>query len=508
VIGGALALLAGLLHAAAAARYGYFRDELYFIACSKHLAWGYVDQGPLVAVAARLAAPFGYALPALRALPILAAAGTVALAVSLCRECGGGRFAQLLAGVSTLLLPAYLLLGSTLTTTSFEPFFWTLCVYLTVRIVRDGPQRAHLWWPLLGCAAALGAYGKYSIALLAGGLLAGLVATPARRVLLTAYAPAAAGIALLLLAPNLAWQAGHGWPILAVLAGDAAHRPALQNGYALEYRNLASNAAAFALEQFLYTNPLAAPVWIAGLLAPYRYPAMRDLRFITLAYVAILLCAAALGAKGYYIVGIYASLLALGSVAVERAAVPLRFALFAALAGAGILAAPLSLPILPVNALVAYSARLGLTGRDGTPPHLIQPLFAEEFGWQGLARDVAAVYDSLPGDERRRTAIYADTYGDAGALDFFGPQFGLPPVISSQNSYYLWGTRGYDGKTLVAIGATRIALLRRFYRSVVLVRTSFDPYKWVVEGPAPIYLCRKPVAPLSRIWPRLRWYGA
>ena len=109
---------------------------------------------------------------------------------------------------------------------------------------------------------------------------------------------------------------------------------------------------------------------------------------------------------------------------------------------------------------------------------------------------------------RARTAIYADTYGDAGALDFFGPRYGLPPAISSQNSYYLWGTRGYDGTTLVAIGATRIDLLRRYYRSVTLVRTSTEPYKWVVEGPAPIYLCREPVAPLSVIWPHLRWYGA
>ncbi len=93
---------------------------------------------------------------------------------------------------------------------------------------------------------------------------------------------------------------------------------------------------------------------------------------------------------------------------------------------------------------------------------------------------------------RARAAIYADTYGDAGALDFFGPRYGLPPAISSQNNYYLWGTRDYDGSTLVAIGATRIDLLRRFYRSVTLVRTSSEPYKWIVEGPAPIYLCRDP----------------
>jgi hypothetical protein len=178
------------------------------------------------------------------------------------------------------------------------------------------------------------------------------------------------------------------------------------------------------------------------------------------------------------------------------------------LAAVAVLALPLSLPVLPVERLVAYTELLRLTGRDGSPAHLIQPVFAEEFGWNRLAQDVARVYLALPDDTRARTAIYADTYGDAGALDFFGPRYGLPPAISSQNNYYLWGMRGYDGSTLVAIGATRIDVLRRYFRSVRLMSTSAEPYKWVVEGPAPIYLCRDPIVPLSEIWPHLRWYGA
>jgi hypothetical protein len=219
------------------------------------------------------------------------------------------------------------------------------------------------------------------------------------------------------------------------------------------------------------------------------------------------LIATLLGAKGYYIVGFYASLLAIGSVGVERAQAPLRATVFGLLAGVGLIALPLSLPVLPVDGLIAYTQRFGLTGRDGAPPHLIEPVFAEEFGWQRLARDVAGEYFSLPSRVREGTAIYADTYADAAALDFYGSRYGLPAPISSHN-YYLWGTRGYDGRTLVAIGATQIDRLRRYYRSVVLVRTSAEPYKWVVEGPAPIYLCRDPIAPLSVIWPELRWYGA
>jgi hypothetical protein len=508
VIAFALLGAALLLHGATAWRYGYFRDELYFIACSKHLAWGYVDQPPLVAVAAWLAAPAGYQLVVLRALPVLAAGGTVYLAVRLTKELGGGAFAQMLAGLATLLMPAYLLLGNTLTTTSFEPFFWTLAIYLTIRLVRVPVTERPRLWLALSVTVALGAYAKYSIALLVAGLIVGLLLTKERDTLRTPYALCTAGLTLLLLAPNLAWQAAHGWPFFEVVRGDAAHRIAFANGLTLEYRNLTNNATAFMLEQLLYTSPLAAIVWLTGIVAPFRLATLRDFRYIALAYVVLFVAAVALGAKGYYIIGIYATLLAMGSVAVERVAVPLRSALLGGLVAIALLALPLSLPVLPVERLVAYTKLLGLTGRDGSPAHLIQPVFAEEFGWHRLAQNVARVYFALPSSLRSRTAIYADTYGDAGALDYYGPRYGLPPAISSQNNYYLWGSHGYDGSTLVAIGATRIDVLRQYYRSVTLVRTSAEPLKWIVEGPAPIYLCRDPIAPLPEIWPHLRWYGA
>ncbi len=508
MIGALLALFAILLHGATAGGYGYFRDELYFIACSKHLAWGYVDQPPFVAFAAWLAAPGGYSLLALRALPILAAALTVFVAVLLTAELGGGRFAQWLCGIATMLMPAYLLLGNTLTTSSFEPFFWTLAIVIAVRIVRSTRAQAPPLWAALAVVTAIGAYAKYSMLLPIAGIGAGLLATPQRRVLFSAFPLYACGLAALLLSPNIAWQAAHGWPFIEVLRGDAAHRPALAGGYALEYRAWRANLAAFAAEQLLYTSPAAVPIWLAGLIAPFRLAGLREVRLVPIAFAVVFLIAVAFGAKGYYIVGVYAALLAIGAVAIERAAAYVRGALFALVLVVGVAAMPLSLPVLPIDGLVAYTKLLSMTGRDGTSPHLMQPLFAEEFGWQRLARNVAAVYFSLPPDLRARTAVYADTYGDAGALDFYGPRYGLPPVLSSQNNYFLWGTHGYDGRSLIAIGATRIDLLRRYYRSVVLVRTSTEPYKWIVEGPAPIYLCRDPIAPLPVIWPHLRWYGA
>jgi hypothetical protein len=260
------------------------------------------------------------------------------------------------------------------------------------------------------------------------------------------------------------------------------------------------------VEQLLYTNPLAAPIWIAGIVAPFVLRSLRDARFISIAALLVLCAAVALDAKGYYVVGLYGSLTALGCVWLERAPALARSALVSAALALGVLAAPLALPVLPVGQLIAYEVALHLT--SPSQPRLVQAVFAEEFGWNELARDVARVYDRLSPAQRSHATIYADTYGDAAALDFYGPRYGLPPAISSQNSFYLWGPGRDDGTTLVAVGATHAAELRRYYRHVRLVTTSFNEYRWIVEGPAPIYVCTSPVAPLEHIWPHLRWYGA
>lgn len=499
-----VALFTLLLHASTASQYGYFRDELYFIACAHHFAWGYVDQPPLVALAAWLALPTHENLLALRALPILAAALSAGVAVRIARELGGGRYAQWVAGIAVALLPAYLLLGNTLTTTSFEGLSWILAIWCALHIARGEGWR---WWAALAASISFGLYGKYSIVLLVIALAVGFLCTRERRRLITPWLPIATALTLLALAPNIAWQWAHGWPMLAVLRGDDAHRHAFNTGIALEYRNLWSNALAFATEQLIYTNPIAAPIWLAGIVAPFCISTLRNVRFLSVAYVALFLLSVALGAKGYYIIGSYGALLAVGAVTLARAGVWLRSIAIVAVTIVAVATLPISLPILPVYTFIAYTQHLGLTGRNGAA-HLIQPVYAEEFGWKRLARDVARVYFALPAQQRALTGIYADTYADAGAIDFFGAQFGLPSAIGSQNSYYLWGTHGYDGSSLIAIGATRIAILKRYYGSVVLVATSDEPLKWVVEGPSPIYLCTHPIEPLAKIWPNLRWYGA
>ena len=498
-----IAIATLLLHVATASRYGYFRDELYFIACSKHLAWGYVDQPPLVALAALLSAPFGYDMIALRLLPALAASLAALVAAFIARDLGGGRFAQGFAAAAVALTPAYLTLSNILTTTSFESLSWTLVIWCTINIVRGGGAR---WWIALAGAVAFGLYGKYSIILLVLALIAGLLLTAQRRSLRTPWFGVAALLALALISPNLLWQWSHGWPFFEVLSGDVANRHAFATGLVLESRQMLPNALAFSEEQFLYTNPAAAAIWLGGIAAPFALRELRDVRYVAIAYAVLLAVAIALAAKGYYIIGIYASLFAFGAVAIERATPWARTGIAVVVAAVALVALPISIPILPLPAFLRYSVALGMTPAGS--PRLTQPVYAEEFGWERLARDVARQYDALDPSVRDRTAIYADTYADAGALDVFGHKYGLPDAIGSQNTYWLWGPRNYDGSTLIAVGASRIDVLKRYYRSVRLLSTSDEPMKWIVEGPAPIYLCTGPRMPLSAMWPYLRWYGA
>jgi hypothetical protein len=504
----ALGILTAAAHLAVSWRYGYYRDELYFIACAKRLAWGYADMPPLTAFVSWLAAPAHYELAALRFTVAIAAGITAFLACAIAAELGGGVWAQRLAALTVALTPAYLFLGTTLTTTSYEPLTWALAIYATMRLVRSRDPR---WWIAIAGAVTFGLYGKYSMFLLAAAVLAALLFTPERAVLRTRAFALAALATLAVLAPNLWWQAAHAFPMLAVLRGDVLGRHAFNSGMQFEFRQPLVNAGVFFLEQLAFANPVAAPIWIAGTVALFRVPDLRRYRFIAIAFMLLLAAAVLLNGKGYYVAGVYTPLICAGCVALERfwSARPAWRALAAgAVLVSAALLAPFTIPVLSAPGLIGYSKLLGITGRNGAPAHLVQPLFADEFGWSGLARSVAGVYDRLPPGQRRRTALFSDTYAGAAAIEFYGPQYGLPQPISAQNQYYLWGTGGYDGSSVLAIGASQADLLRVLFRHVVLAGTFVDPLRWAIEGPTPIFLCTQPIAPLKDLWPRLRWYGA
>jgi Dolichyl-phosphate-mannose-protein mannosyltransferase len=501
-----IALATVALHLAVCHRFGYYRDEFYFIDCAKHLAWGYVDQPPLAPFLAWLTGPLGYPVWALRLVPGVLCAVTVLFGCAIARELGGRGFAQTLTALTIALAPGLIGIAYGLSTEVLSPAAWTALIYLTIRLVRTRDTRLYI---VIALVVTLGLYAKYSIAACAVALAIGLLLTGNGALLRSRHLAAGIALTVILVFPNALWQIRHGLPMLEVIHNDQLNRHALANGMADESPSRWINALYMLGLQLAYNNPIFAPVWIWGLVWLWRSP----YRFLTTAYLLLLGILIWTIGRGYYIQGIYPALFGAGAVAIERALegrrVAAKAALLAAAVVAGIPMFPLSLPILPLPEYMSYERTIGLS--RPTPPdgksHLINPMFADQLGWKTMTQTVAGAFWSLPPAQRKITALFADRYAYAGALDYYGPRYGLPTAISPNNNYYLWGTRGYSGQSVLAVGATDYWLLLRWFGSVRQIAVYRNDYRWMLEGPLPIYLCTRPHVPLAVMWPAFKYYG-
>jgi hypothetical protein len=499
-----LALGAVALHLTFNHRFGYYRDEFYFIDCARHLAWGYVDQPPLAPVIAWLTGPLGYPVWALRFLPGILAGITVLFGCAIAREFRGGAFSQAMTGLTVILAPALMGLAYGLSTEVLSPAAWSALIYLTIRLVRT--RDARLYLPI-ALVVTIGLYAKYSIAACAIALAIALLVTGNGSVLRSRWLALGVVLIFFLTMPNWLWQLRNGLPILEVLHNDQLNRHPLANGVADESTHMWVNALYMIATQLAYQNPFFAPIWIWGLVWLWRL-----YRFVAAAYLLLLAMLIFTVGRGYYIEGFYPALFAAGSVALERGLATrgrlLRPIALAATVIAGAIFAPLTLPVLPLAGYMRYEEAIGLSrpSPEGLH-HLINPLYADQLGWNSMTATVAGAYWALPRSQRATTAIFADRYAYAGAIDFYGPRYGLPPVISPNNSYYLWGTRGYTGDSVLAVGATDYRLLLRAFDSVKQVAVYRNDYRWILEGPLPIYLCTRPRASLAVLWPSFKYYG-
>lgn len=484
-----------LFHLATRHGYGYFRDELYYLACSEHPALGYVDFPPLTALAlGPWRAIAGDSLPALRLPPALAAAATVLLTGRIVRALGGGRRALLTALVPVAVAPIYVGTFGILTPNAFDVVVWTATLLVAIRILDGGTTRD---WLVLGALLGVGFLNKHSVAFLAAGLAAGLVLTPARGRLGSRAPWMAIALAVAIALPHLAWQAAHGWPTLEFVAN------------ARRLKNLVQSPPAFVGEQVLVLIPFSAPIWIAGLVALWRRDGGRY-RPLAWAYVAILAVVIAGTGKAYYMTPFYPVLFAAGGVACERARGGrwLTAAFPALLLVTGALAAPLAKPLVPEETFVRYAARLGLDPRTGVDERhelgVLPQLFADQHGWPELADLVARVYERLPPDERARACIVAGNYGEAGAIELFGRRHGLPVPISGHNSFWLWGPRGCDFSTAIVVGL-RPEDVRASVTSVEVVAEVRCPYCMPFEN-GPILVTHGLTIPRAELWQRAKRY--
>ena len=486
----AVAAIYFLLHLLTAARYGYFRDALYYLACSEHLAWGYVDQPPLIAALAWVARhTLGTSLPALLFWPALAGAARIVLTAAFARELGAQRFGTALAAVLSAAPPVWYVIDHQFAMNAFEPLFWTGCAYVILRMINTGNARL---WLAFGAISGLGLQNKYSIAIFAFGLLAGLLLTPQRKLLFTPWLFAGGGVALLIFLPNLIWNIQHHWPFLELMHNIRASG-----------KDVALPPLPYLGQQILMAGPFNFPFWFGGLLFCFFSRHAKPYRAFGSAFVITIAFFLMLHGKDYYSAPAYAIVLAGGAVAMERfLATPLfearprlRAALkpltFAWLIIGVLLILPLILPVLPIDGFLKFQEHLPIqssrTERSQIGAALPQ-YYADEFNWQEMAQAVARVYAALTPEEQAKTAIFAENYGEAAAIDFFGPKYGLPKAISGHQSYFLWGPRNYAGEIVIRVGAP-VEDVRSSYENVVIAATIENPYALYYET-RPILLCR------------------
>jgi hypothetical protein len=488
-----------LLHLVTAGLYGFFIDELYFLACGQRLAWGYVDFPPLTAFQAWLArALFGDSAYAIRLFPALAGGALVLLTAALAREWGGGRFAQGLAALSLLTAPVYLAFSSYLSMNAVEPLIWMSCALLVVRLIKTGNTRLWLWFGLL---AGLGLLNKHTVAVFCATLLAGLFFTDRK---LMANRPFLLGglIAFLVFLPNLVWMARHGFPHLELLANIR------RSG-----RDMDLSLLQFLGLEALFLHPLAAPLWILGLCGLLLGRELKRFRGLGWAFLGcFVFFAASHGShKAYYLAPAYPMLLAAGSIVLARwLQRPGRRWLGPAYAGllaaTGALLAPTVMPLLPPQAYLRYTERLGIAQPrlENRATNAMPQFFADRFGWPEMVETVARVYNALPPEERARTAIFANDYGQGGAVDFYGPRFGLPKAIGGHLTYWYWGPGRYTGESVIVLGDDRESLDRHFH-DVVAVAQVGHPYAMRQEH-FTVFLCRRPRewTSLAQAWPGLK----
>ncbi len=494
-----LALVKLSLHLWANQGYGYFRDELYYIACGEHLDWGYVDQPPLIAVVAKLSRLLlGDSLSAVRFFPAVAGALLVLLTGLIVRELGGGRFAQALAAISVLIAPFYLGIGNFLSMNAFEPLFWMGCAYVLILVLKTGNPRLWLWFGLL---AGIGLLNKHSMLFFGFGVVVGLLLTPQRKVFLNRWIWIAGLVALAVFLPNLIWQIRHDWPTLELL-----------NNVKNSTKNVALSPMDFFLQQILLLHPLSFPLWMAGVGFYFFTREGKPYRVLGWTYLVMFVAFVFLKGKVYYLAPAYPMLLAAGALVTEKVIGRsshgwLKPAVVTVLIIGGILLAPFGLPVLPVETFLHYQRAIGIEPPRTETSHTAElpQLYADQFGWEGMTATVAGIYNGLSAEEKAKTAIFAANYGEAGAIDFFGPKYGLPRAISGHQNYFFWGPRQYTGEIVLVLGGS-LQVLEQYFSHVEEAAVLHHPYAMPFEN-RPVYLCRGLKTPLKELWPQLKnWY--
>lgn len=488
------------IHLPAIQSYGYFRDELYYLASTEHLHWGYVDHPPLsIAILALIRTVFGDSLVAVRVPAVLFGVGTVLLTGILARQLGGGRFAQGLAALTALFSPMFLGTSHVYSMNAIDLFLWTAAAVLLLRALHEHARPRD--WILLGIVLGLGLLNKLSVLWLGGGILLGLILTGHRRHLLTPWPWLAGAVAAVIVLPHVLWQVQNDWPT----------REFIRNATATKMVHVAPGR--YLLDQILSMNPGSAPVWLGGILFGLLPNGKRGRVFVWI-YLGVLVLLLANGrSRTSYLAPAYPMLLALGSVAMEqlsnrRPTAWLRPTFVTLIIAPGITLAPFAIPLLPVDTFVRYQSALGLQPST-EERHAMADLpqhYADMFGWDNMVQEVAKAFERLSPEERERCRVFGQNYGEAGAIDVLGRRIGLPSALSGHNSYWLWGPGNSTFDVLIVIGGDREDNAA-FFEDIEVIGQTHSDWSMLYERNLDVWIGRRPRMTIEAAWPLLKHYN-
>jgi hypothetical protein len=483
-----IALATVVVHVLTGGRYGFHRDELATLDDARHLAWGYIAYPPITPFFGRVSLTlFGTSLAGFRFFAAVAEAGAVVLTGLMAREMGARRGAQLVAALAAV--PACIGGGVLMQYISFDYFFWVLAAYFMVRLLKSGDAR---WWLGIGGAIGLGMMSKYTMAFFAAGIVAAVILTDARRFLKSKWLWCGVALSLVIFLPNLIWQARHHFISLDFLR-------------TIHARDIRIGFTDYFFPRQLAATLLALPLWLAGFYFCMFSRSGRKYRALGWMFLVPLVIFTIVKARGYYFAPAYPMLYAAGSVWAQewitsvraQSARIVRVAGWTALAIDIAVVSVIALPIAPINSW---------WGRIATK---INGNFRDAIGWPELVQTLAQIRSSLPEAERERTAVLAANYGEAGAVNLLGPQYGLPPVISGGNSFWAHGYGDPPPETVIVVGFSRPFVERNFAscQLVAKIWNEFGVENEETRDHPDIFVCRGLKQSWPDFWRSFQYFG-
>jgi Dolichyl-phosphate-mannose-protein mannosyltransferase len=478
--------------------YGFFRDEFYYIACSNHLAWGYVDQPPFSILMLKISRfILGDSLTAIRFLPALLGALTIFISGKIAKELGGGIFAQSMAAICMIIAPIYLALNSYYSMNSFDVFFWALSFYVLILIIKY--EKKNLWY-IIGIIIGLGLMNKISLLWFGGGLVVGLLLTKHRRFLLTKEPWIAFLIAGIIFIPYIIWQIQNDYPTLEFM------RNALKDKYVLQ------SPIDFLKSLILMENPVTFPIWILGLYHLFFNKDLKQFRILPIIFITVLIVLLLNpSSKAEYLSSSFPILFAGGGIFLEslseRKKIFWPIPAIIILLAFSIWVAPLAAPVLPVQSYIGYAEFFGIKPSTSEKKKIgeLPQFFADMFGWKKMTEQIANIYDKLTPEEKQTCVIFCGDYGQAGAINFYGRKYDLAPAISGHNNYFLWGPVRKNIRVVIIIGSSEKALSQVFGK-VIPADTLHLNYSMPYENNQLVWICKQPKKTIQEIWQSTKHY--